>query len=95
MFRAANEAILGPARGRDPLTFICECGDEMCFDVIELTLEEYESVRADGRCFAIASGHEGDGDSVLTEVERFTLVEKVGAGMRIATDRDPRALMRD
>ena len=95
MFRAANEAILGPSRGVESLTFICECGSETCLDAIQLTLEEYESVRADGRCFALAAGHEGEGDSVIAELERFTLVEKVGAGARIAMARNPRGRLED
>ncbi len=95
MFRAANEAILGPSRASDSLTFICECGSETCLDGIRLTLEEYESVRADGRSFVLASGHEGEGDSVVAELESFTLVEKVGPGARVASAHNPRGRVGD
>ena len=91
MFRAANEAILGPSPQAGPLTFICECGDESCMDAIELTPEEYAGVRGDGRCFVIKPGHENEVEAVVAELEGFTLVEKLGAAARIAVARDPRA----
>jgi hypothetical protein len=91
VFRAANEAIAGPARPTGLLTFICECGDEACKDAIELTSEEYEAVRADPACFAVIPGHESRQERVLEEFERFALVEKLGADRAVVERMNPRA----
>ena len=79
LFRAANEAIIKNPSARSELrTFICECGDESCMIAIRLTYADYEALRSDVRHFALARGHEGEGDSVLEERDGYTLVEKVG-----------------
>ncbi len=91
IFRAANEAILGPARPAGLLTFLCECGDEGCKDTLELTSDEYEAVRRDAARFAIIPGHASRGETVVETSERFTLVEKQGVGRAIAEQMDPRA----
>ncbi len=91
VFRAANEAILGPARPAGLLTFLCECGDERCKDVLNLTYEEYEDVRRDPACFAVIPGHESPDETVMETRERFALVEKQGVGRAIAERMDPRA----
>jgi hypothetical protein len=89
VFRAANEALkraeVDPAAFH---TFICECGDEACMTAIELTHEEYEGVRSEPHLFALAHAHEGVGDDVIEQFERFTLVEKVGRARQIAAERD-------
>ena len=91
VFRAANEALKRGEADRATLhTFICECGDEECMTSIELTHDEYEGVRSEPHLFALARAHEGRGDSVIAEFERFTLVEKVGIAREIATERAPR-----
>jgi hypothetical protein len=91
LFRAANEAIVGPVRPEGLLTFLCECGDETCMTTIELTSDEYEHVRDDGRRFAIVVGHQMGGETVVEESERFSVVEKQGQGGDIVERMDPRA----
>ena len=91
MFRAANEAILGPTTHDLPVAFICECASETCLEAIELTADEYAEARADGRRFAVVPGHEDGEDTVLAQDERFTLIEKTGAAAELAAARDPRA----
>ena len=80
IFRAANEA-LRRSGSKQPglMTFICECGDASCRDDIRMTCEEYAEVRRSDARFLLARGHEDDGDRVLDERDRFTIVEKVGA----------------
>lgn len=90
VFRAGNEALKRGDDGATLHTFICECGDEECMTSIELTPDEYDGVRSEPHLFALAQGHEGTGDSVVEEFERFTLVEKVGAARDIAAERAPR-----
>ena len=63
-FRTANEAIEDRAAElafhleSDFVPFICECGDPRCTELIRLTLDEYEEVRANPRWFACMPGHE-------------------------------------
>lgn len=49
MFRAANERIESEAQSRRmfvfPASFLCECPDPSCTEIVELTLEEYEEIR--------------------------------------------------
>jgi hypothetical protein len=97
-FRRANEQIDETAQDlADSLTlqripFLCECADARCTKVIQLTLAEYEDVRAGPRRFAVVPGHEvGAGDEhVISQNDRFTTVEKVGEAGRIAAEFDPR-----
>jgi hypothetical protein len=73
--------------------FICECDDSSCSERVEMTLEEYERVRADGTRFLLAPGH-GDGsiEKVVAHRGRFVVVEKVQATARALVRRlDPRA----
>jgi hypothetical protein len=91
IFRAANETIAGRPREGASRTFICECGNETCLDPIELTVDEYESVRADGRRFAVAPGHEDADDAVRSRSASFTVVEKTGTWGELAAGRNPRA----
>jgi hypothetical protein len=76
-FRKVNE---GMEIGQDPaglLTFICECGRLRCSELIELTRQEYEDVRANPRRFAIVAGHEIlEAEEIVERHERYIVVEK-------------------
>ena len=90
-----NERIAENAQRFDAGTteFICECNDSACSERLELTLEEYERVRADGTRFLLAPGH-GDGsiERVVEHRGNFMIVEKVQATARALVRRlDPRA----
>jgi hypothetical protein len=60
---------------------------------IELTLAEYEAVRAHGRRFAIAPDHENPVVEIVTgQTGRFAVAETfVGEASRIPEESDPRA----
>lgn len=100
-FRAANEGIQSAAReiGADfpRVPFICECPKTSCTQVMRLSFDEYEAVRADGAHFAVSAGHEVcvvDGTEVARIVERrdgHTVMEKVNAAGAEARRLDPRS----
>ena len=91
-FREANERLgakrveLG-ADGRTP--FLCECSDPECTELIHLTLEEYEHVRAHPTWFVAVTGHDAELGTVEAH-EDYTIVAKSGVAGAIATDQDPR-----
>jgi uncharacterized protein YhfF len=84
-FREVNERIAENALRFEAgsTEFICECDDPQCTARVEVTIEEYEQIRADGARFLLAPGH---GDKSIEEVvERhntFMIVEKVNATAR-------------
>ena len=63
MFRAINERIRELAarfdeHDDDVIAFICECADASCKQIIVMSLNDYEVVRADSRAFITVPGHE-------------------------------------
>ncbi|MBA2347676.1 MAG: hypothetical protein H0V81_05205 [Solirubrobacterales bacterium] len=71
--------------------FRCECGVLGCNRLIELTLPEYESVRAHAARFTLLDGHEiPETEHIVHRTDRHVVVEKQSAAARIATDTDPR-----
>jgi hypothetical protein len=90
-FRTVNEAIERGRRTREGLIgFVCECGRLGCNELIELTLPEYEALRADPRRFAIRHGHEAAVEDVVEAHERYLVVAKKGRAGDIAALHDPR-----
>jgi hypothetical protein len=87
VFRAGNEKI-------GTTTYMCECGDAQCFQLLDLTNDEYEAVRAHPARFVVVSGHEDltAGEVVVESSARFTIVEKRGAEREIVERSDPRAV---
>ena len=86
--RAYAEASAGARRS----SFRCECGDEDCTCEVELTLPEYESVRAYATHFVIARDHENpESEQVVEEHERFAVVATVsGEAAKMARRSYPR-----
>jgi hypothetical protein len=81
-FRKANQDI---DRARAELEFtgertpyICECEEESCTDILLLSLQEYQDVRASPRRFALSPGHETRGDIVVGAGDGFVTIEKTG-----------------
>jgi hypothetical protein len=94
LFREVNERIgeVTEAAGESWTEFLCECAVVECKDVIALTMEEYEAVRADPTTFAVARGHElREIEDVIRETERFNLVRKHEDESEIARRTDPRS----
>jgi hypothetical protein len=84
LFRKVNERIEEKTEGiaSEPDTpdlweFLCECGADHCVQHVQLTVAEYESVRADPTHFVLLPGHEmPEVEVVQSENERFIVVEK-------------------
>jgi hypothetical protein len=92
LFRRVNERIedLGGTGGT--ISFICECADLDCREGVELTRDEYESVREAANRFAVRPGHERAGVERVVERHRgYVVIEKTGEAGEIAADDDPRA----
>jgi hypothetical protein len=94
--RAANEstahALPATPAGQSLESFVCECGDRGCTCGINLTLAEYESVRAYATHFAVARDHENpESERVIAEGERFAVIETVShEATKLARRSDPR-----
>jgi hypothetical protein len=73
LFREVNDAReeASPGSGDTVLSFVCECADRDCTDLIELSVAEYERIRQSPQRFIVIPGH------VVPEIER--VVEERGA----------------
>jgi len=94
IFRAGNESIDTAVGGKlEQAPYLCECGEERCFETVLLTSAEYEAVRAHPARFFVIPGHEDltAGEVVVEQYDRYTLVEKQGQERGIVERRDPRA----
>ena len=99
---AANEATMrdvndGIERGQwpgeedAPVGFRCECARLGCNQLVELSVREYEAVRAHPRRFVVTPGHEAPEVETMVEARPgYVIVEKLGQAGQVAQDRDPR-----
>lgn len=74
--------------------WVCECADITCMKAIELSIEEYDAVRAATTRFAVAPGAEHvnlEIERVVQREERYWVVEKIGVGAEISENFDPRS----
>jgi hypothetical protein len=81
LFRRANQGLEKAIRSKvsedRPIPFLCECLDESCTSSVEITLSEYDQVRAHANRYVIVPGHLTlDGEHVLEEDGRRAVVEK-------------------
>lgn len=94
LLREANEAIergLWPGDEAQMIRFRCECAELECNQAVEVTAREYERVRANPRRFLVLEGHEHLGaERVVERRSGYLVVEKEGAGGRVADATDPR-----
>ena len=80
VFREVNERIAELASGwswSGTQGFMCECATAGCMQLVLLTREEYESVRAGSAHFLTAPGHRADGERVVESHRLFVVVERV------------------
>lgn len=97
LFRKVNERIetLSQTFARDDamMEYLCECDKPYCYERVNATREEYESVRAVATHFIVLPGHEDPRvEHVTFSSERFLVVEKQGAAARDAEETNPRDL---
>jgi hypothetical protein len=95
VFRDANERIRASAEAYDAETvpFLCECADLSCRTVILLDLSEYEAIRASGRRFLNAPGHEETHEGtgrVIVRRPSYVVFEKAARAGEVAEALDPR-----
>jgi hypothetical protein len=94
-FRLANESLEQKADeldlGGERTPYLCECRDERCTRVIQLSREEYEQVRKCPKRFVMVPGHQEAADCVVQEEAGFTVVEKAGEEGELVARRDPRS----
>ena len=92
MFREVNERIIEltdkwPAEPQ----FVCECESTSCAETLTLTFDEYEAVRRDPGTFVVAPGHDvPDVEDVVRSTDRYLVVRKLGRGLDLAVEFDPR-----
>ena len=96
LFREVNERLQELATAfRDvaqTARFACECADVTCIEQMSLTVDEYEELRSHPNRFAVLPGHVvADVERVVSENDRYMVVEKLGKGAEIAVGSDPRA----
>jgi hypothetical protein len=94
VFRQANETLEEKAAelalGQERTPYLCECENERCTQVVQLTRQEYEGIRGDPRRFVMVSGHQSTGDRVLREERGFTVIEKTGEEGDLVAEQNPR-----
>ena len=73
------------------IAFACECAALGCNVLVELTVAEYEAVRAHPRRFLLAPGHQlASIEVVVHSGDGFVVVEKQGEAAAVAEATDPR-----
>jgi hypothetical protein len=99
---AANEATIrdvneGIERGQwpgeedTPVAFRCECARLGCNALIELSVREYEDVRAHPKRFVVLPGHElHEVETVVETRSGYVIVEKRDLAGEVAEQHDPR-----
>jgi hypothetical protein len=82
LFREANEKIAerrDELHARDGVTpFLCECEEETCTEIVQLTVGQYSEVRAAAHTFVVVPGHPTDGEETSVRGEGWVCVTKEG-----------------
>jgi hypothetical protein len=96
LYREANEKIQELNAAFEELaalsgTWVCECPDANCTEMLELTLAEYESLRAHPNRFAVLPGHVDEAvDRVVEARDGYVIIEKLGSAAASAVEHGPR-----
>ena len=96
VFREVNERVAELANGHwsgEPAlySFFCECPDTACLERVELTLGEYESLRAQPTWFVVAPGHAYPQiEQVVRKNADHQIVQKLDDAGDLAAANDPR-----
>lgn len=91
LFREVNERIEKLQPPSTSTEFVCECTREDCTAHVDLTHQQYESLRSFSNHFVVIPGHiEEDVEAIVEHTDRYEIVEKIGAGEHVARVLDPR-----
>ena len=74
--------------------WVCECADQNCSEPVQLSIQEYEAVRAESTHFLIVPSDEHVSppiERVVRRDERYWIVEKIGVAAEISDELDPRS----
>ena len=92
--RDVNEGIergQWPGEEASPVGFRCECARLGCNRLIELSVHEYEQIRASPRRFVLIPGHElPEIEAVIETRPGYIIVEKRDQAGEVAEAHDPR-----
>ena len=95
LFRETNEAIERRQWPDDPekvVRFRCECAHPDCTEAVEMSLADYERVRACPRRFLVVASHVlPEIETVVGATDSYTVVEKREKAGEIADAADPRS----
>jgi hypothetical protein len=97
LFREVNERLREVGEGfsivAEQAEFVCECGSSTCTEHVQMTLAEYEEIRANSKRFFVLPGHElPEYEKIVDERERYLVVEKLPGGPAgLAIRDDPRS----
>lgn len=96
LFREVNERInslaisLAPSR-QWQFEIVCECSNESCTSLVDVTLDEYERVRSSPERFFVCPGHDiPEIESVVDRKPGYVVVEKQGDAADVVRTLDPR-----
>jgi len=96
LFRQVNERLKELGEGfslvSEVADFVCECGKASCAEPIQMTLAEYERIRAQPELFIVVPGHGMPAvEGVIEEGPGYEVVRKhEGEAAQIARETDPR-----
>src|SRR4051794_31548135 len=100
-FRNVNEGAADPDDGFSPVlpagSRICECANDDCTDVVEISAEAYETVRKFSTRFIVSPAVEHvvpDIEIVVDANDRFWIVQKHGMAGELAAIAASRATIR-
>jgi hypothetical protein len=74
--------------------WVCECASDECLAPLQLTIAEYQSIRADPTHFLVAPGESHvvpDVERVIERHDRYWVVEKLGQAADMSEALDERA----
>ena len=96
IFRQVNEQIESLNRNfgeQRTMTAICECADGDCTERLDISVADYEEVRADPRRYIIVPGHAlPEFEAVVESREGYEVVQKrEGTAAALAEETDPRS----
>lgn len=97
LFRQVNERLREIGESFSLVTersdFVCECTHATCAEPIQMSLEDYERLRAQPEWFALRPGHEIVAlERVVEQHDGYNIVEKhEGGPAELARDADPRS----
>jgi hypothetical protein len=81
LYKRLNEAIAALLDGSGP-GFLCECGNPLCNETMELSLEDLHLLHSRAGYYAIIPGHDiPDLETVVMEKDGYAVVQKANARM--------------